>query len=311
MSAPPAAPESREPLNVALSGYEHEWPSDFEAFVARELVARDGAFVARIGDIAEAPAFLAAGDVHALIVNADRLGVKGMLVLRECRRVSPATAVVAVATTAARGLKDALEGGATAFVSWPAAPDVVRRALRSGRAPAVPIALTHAWRRRGPMSTHTRATTVARRRTATPPPPAAPAPVVPTLSREAAALRHKAGGEIAALLRLAELDAALLRRPEEQREAALRDAAAERKTLGARISRDVLDAYSKALRGGRQPAVARVVAGVCYGCFVRLHAKLEHHLRQQRGVGSCPHCLRVVYDPAWLSEPAREEIGRR
>jgi DNA-binding NtrC family response regulator len=140
MSVPPVAPEPREPLNVALSGYEHEWPSDFEAFVARELVARDGAFVARLGDIAEAPAFLAAGAVHALIVNADRLGVKGMLVLRECRRVSPATAVVAVATTAARGLKDALEGGATAFVSWPAAPDVVRRALRSGRTPAVTIA---------------------------------------------------------------------------------------------------------------------------------------------------------------------------
>jgi predicted nucleic acid-binding Zn-ribbon protein len=161
------------------------------------------------------------------------------------------------------------------------------------------------------MSTHTRATTVTRRRAAAPPPPAAPEVVAPTLSREAAALRHKAGGEIAALLRLAEVDAALLRRPQEQREAALRDAAAERKTLGARISRDVLDAYSKALRGGRQPAVARVVAGVCYGCFVRLHAKLEHHLRQQRGVGSCPHCLRVVYDPAWLTEPVREEIGRR
>jgi DNA-binding NarL/FixJ family response regulator len=133
MSAP-VAPESRQPLNVALSGYEHEWPSDFEA-----LVARDGAVVSRIGDIAEAPAFLAASAVHALIVNADRLGVKGMLVLRECRRVSPATAVVAVATTAARGLKDALEGGATAFVSWPAAPEVLRRALRSGRAPVAPV----------------------------------------------------------------------------------------------------------------------------------------------------------------------------
>ncbi len=135
---PPTGTAESEPLRLALAGYEHEWPADFEAFVARELVARDGAFVARLGDIGEAPAFLASSAVHALIVNADRLGLKGMLVVRECRRISPATAVVAIATTAARGLKDALEGGATAFVSWPAAPDVLRRALRSGR-PPVPL----------------------------------------------------------------------------------------------------------------------------------------------------------------------------
>lgn len=139
MSTPPVEPGRAEPIHLALAGYEHEWPSDFEAFVARELVGRDGAFVLRLADIAEAPSFLATSAVSALIVNADRLGMKGMLALRECRRVSPATAVVAVATTAARGLKDALEGGATAFVSWPAAPDVLRRALRSARpAAAVP-----------------------------------------------------------------------------------------------------------------------------------------------------------------------------
>ena len=27
-----------EPLHLALAGYEHEWPADFEAFVARELI---------------------------------------------------------------------------------------------------------------------------------------------------------------------------------------------------------------------------------------------------------------------------------
>ncbi len=136
MSSPSGDSLAAEPLHVALTGYEHEWPSDFEAFIARELVARDGALVARLSDISEAPAFLAADVVHALIVNADRLGLKGTLILRECRRISPATAVVAVATTPTRGLKDALEGGATAFVSWPAAPDVLRRALRSARDPA-------------------------------------------------------------------------------------------------------------------------------------------------------------------------------
>lgn len=126
------------PLHLALAGYEHEWPADFEAFVARELVARDGAFVVRLAELGEAPAFLRASAVTALIVNASRLGLKGVVALRECRRVSPATAVVVVATTAARGLKDALEGGATAFVSWPAPPEVVRQALRSGREETLP-----------------------------------------------------------------------------------------------------------------------------------------------------------------------------
>ena len=59
MSSPSGDTLAAEPLHVALTGYEHEWPSDFEAFVARELVARDGALVARLSDIDEAPAFLA------------------------------------------------------------------------------------------------------------------------------------------------------------------------------------------------------------------------------------------------------------
>jgi len=135
MGAPPAEPG---PLHLALAGYEHEWPADFEAFVARELVGRDGAFVARIAELGEAPAFLGSSEVTALIVNANRLGLTGKVALRECRRISPSTAVVVVATTAAHGLKDALEGGATAFVSWPASPEVLRRALHSGREAAAP-----------------------------------------------------------------------------------------------------------------------------------------------------------------------------
>jgi DNA-binding NtrC family response regulator len=119
-------------------GYEHEWPADFEAFVARELVGRDGAFVARLAEVDDAPMFLRSSDVTALIVGANRLGLKAMVALRECRRISPATAVVVVATTAAHGLKDALEGGATAFLPWPASPEVVRRALQSGRASLSP-----------------------------------------------------------------------------------------------------------------------------------------------------------------------------
>ena len=94
--------------------------------------------MARLAELGEAPAFLSASEVTALIVNANRLGLKGKVALRECRRVSPSTAVVVVATTAVHGLKDALEGGATAFVSWPASPEVLRRALHSGRETATP-----------------------------------------------------------------------------------------------------------------------------------------------------------------------------
>lgn len=137
MGVPATDPEPA-PLHLALVGYEHEWPADFEAFVARELVGRDGAFVARLAEIDDAPSFLASSDVTALFVGANRLGLKAMVTLRECRRISPATAVVVVATTAAHGLKDALEGGATAFMSWPASPEVVRRALKSGRASLTP-----------------------------------------------------------------------------------------------------------------------------------------------------------------------------
>jgi DNA-binding NtrC family response regulator len=127
------ATDPDHPLHLALAGYEHEWPPDFEAFVARELIGRDGALVARLAELGDAPSFLSASEVTALIVNANRLGLKGKVALRECRRVSPSTAVVVVATTAIHGLKDALEGGATAFVSWPASPEVLRRALHSGR----------------------------------------------------------------------------------------------------------------------------------------------------------------------------------
>jgi DNA-binding NtrC family response regulator len=127
------APRRSGPPHLALAGYEHEWPADFEAFVARELIGRDGALVARLAELGEAPAFLSASEVTALIVNANRLGLRGKVVLQECRRVSPSTAVVVIATTAVHGLKDALEGGATAFVSWPASAEVLRQALHSGR----------------------------------------------------------------------------------------------------------------------------------------------------------------------------------
>jgi predicted nucleic acid-binding Zn-ribbon protein len=78
------------------------------------------------------------------------------------------------------------------------------------------------------------------------------------------------------------------------------EVADERRGLGAKLSPEILEAYDRALRAGRRPAVVRLAANVCSGCNVRLHSTLEQRVRRRRGVGACPHCLRLVYDPAWV-----------
>jgi predicted nucleic acid-binding Zn-ribbon protein len=113
--------------------------------------------------------------------------------------------------------------------------------------------------------------------------------------------REERAAEIAALIHLAELDAALLDRGNGRQAPAHGAVADERHELGARLSPEVLEAYERALRAGRSPAVVRLVASVCSGCHMRLHSKLDHQIRQRRGVAPCPRCLRLVYDPAWLS----------
>jgi hypothetical protein len=117
-----------------------------------------------------------------------------------------------------------------------------------------------------------------------------PGPVEPpALAGAPPADRDRIGGEITALIRLADLDATRLDRPD------------ERHVLAKRLSAETLENYHRALRAGRRPAVVPVAASVCSGCHVRLHSKLDHQIRQRRGVAACPHCLRLVYDPSWLS----------
>jgi predicted nucleic acid-binding Zn-ribbon protein len=127
----------------------------------------------------------------------------------------------------------------------------------------------------------TRTTRRASRKKASP--VAAPAPL-----QAPATDRARIAGEIAALVRLAELDAT---RP---------DRTDERHALAVKLSDETLETYHRALRGGRRPPVVRLVTSVCSGCHVRLHSKLDHQIRQRRGLAACPHCLRLVYDPAWL-----------
>ncbi len=131
-----------------------------------------------------------------------------------------------------------------------------------------------------------------------------PSPVdAPLPSHEPAATRKGPAAEIAALVHLADLDAALLDRQDGRGKPVHDEVADERHTLGARLSPEILEAYERAMRGGRQPAVVSLVASVCSGCHVRLHSTLEQKIRRRRGVAPCPHCLRLVYDPAWLDAP--------
>jgi predicted nucleic acid-binding Zn-ribbon protein len=130
---------------------------------------------------------------------------------------------------------------------------------------------------------------MSRRTTPRPPSPVA----TPSPSRELAATRTGTAVEIAALVHLADLDAAL-------REPVRNELTDERQALGARLSPEILEAYERAIRGGRHPPVVSLVASVCSGCHVRLHSTLEQKIRRRRGVAPCPHCLRLVYDPAWL-----------
>jgi predicted nucleic acid-binding Zn-ribbon protein len=118
----------------------------------------------------------------------------------------------------------------------------------------------------------------------------------------ATAGREKRADEIAALVRLAELDAAIVHRDARKRPPAGEEVAKERRGLATKLSSDLLEAYERALRAGRKPPVVTLVESVCRGCHVRLHAKLDHQVRQRRGAAPCPHCLRVVYDPAWLTK---------
>lgn len=113
--------------------------------------------------------------------------------------------------------------------------------------------------------------------------------------------REKMAVDVAALLRLAEIDAGLLGREPGRPVPVGEEVAKERRGLLARLTPEILEAYERALRAGRRPAVVRLVGSVCSGCYMRLHSKLDHQIRHRRGAAACPHCLRVVYDPARLA----------
>lgn len=113
---------------VLLLGQGYDWPPELLASLVRE-----GYLVDRIPELELAPSLLIERGVRALLVVARPLAANELLTLRRCRHVSPATAIVVfTASPTQPDLKRALESGATAFLSWPASADALRRALGSG-----------------------------------------------------------------------------------------------------------------------------------------------------------------------------------
>ena len=73
---------------------------------------------------------LARGPIHAVLVTARPLAASDLLLLRRIREASRRPAIVAVTTMPTDpDLKRAFESGATAFLSWPASSDALRRAI--------------------------------------------------------------------------------------------------------------------------------------------------------------------------------------
>jgi len=122
-AAPPGA--------VVLAAARREWPPELV-----DTISREGYTLVRIDDLRLVLFLVLAGGVASVLVDVRGLETLGALALRKCREYSPSTAVVVVAYDATPAtMKRALDSGATAFLSWPASPRAVARALRAAARP--------------------------------------------------------------------------------------------------------------------------------------------------------------------------------
>jgi CheY-like chemotaxis protein len=118
----------RGAASVLLLDDRRPWPLDLI-----EAIAREGYTVVRASQIERVPSMLLTGGFMAFLICARPLGMRDRLVLKRCRELSPEVGVVVTSTQSVKpDLKQALESGATAFLSWPSPPDLLRKALMSG-----------------------------------------------------------------------------------------------------------------------------------------------------------------------------------
>lgn len=114
-----------------LVGADPDWPHDL-----RDSLGRDGYELDQVSELSLVPARLSAGQVRVLFIVARPLSAGDLLLLRRLRETAPHMAIVAVTRTATQpDLKRAFESGATAFLSWPASAEALRRAIHSGTRP--------------------------------------------------------------------------------------------------------------------------------------------------------------------------------
>jgi DNA-binding NtrC family response regulator len=112
---------------VLLVGTSAVWPNE----LAKLLNPNEWDFVT-LKDLEEVPQQLKRRPVRAVIMTPRSWSGRELITLRECRADSPQTALVVMGEEpAGPTLKRAFENGATAFLRWPASPEVVLQALHS------------------------------------------------------------------------------------------------------------------------------------------------------------------------------------
>lgn len=116
--------------------------------------------------------------------------------------------------------------------------------------------------------------------------------------------------QVQAVLTLATLDSRLRQaeaQPQRQADSLADQRAAVRKTLPP----EVVALYDQALRSGREPIVTQLVADTCAGCYLRLATSIAQRVRRGRSLSACPHCGRLLYEPASAEPVPSARRGRR
>lgn len=68
----------------------------------------------------------------------------------------------------------------------------------------------------------------------------------------------------------------------------------EKQGLRSEVSEDLLELYDKLLKGRQNPAVVKVVEGICQGCRVELPGQEYDRFLKSDAVFRCPNCRRIL-----------------